>query len=57
MAKAGIVPANIDAYMGWAAKTMQGTYQWDELFRDVSEDGLKLRAYLGVEPRKLEVVK
>jgi len=57
MAKAGIIPANIDAYMGWATKTMQGTYQWDELFRDVSEDGLKLRAYLGVEPRKLEVVK
>ena len=48
---------NIDAYMGWAAKTMQGTYQWDEAFRDVVEDGAKLRTYLGVKPQRLEVVK
>ena len=35
---------------------MRGTYQWDEAFRDVSEDEAKLREYLGVE-RKLRAVK
>ena len=36
----------------------RGTYQWDEAFRDVVEDGAKLRAYLGVDKaHRLEVVK
>ncbi len=56
MAKAGIIGTNIDAYMGWGAKGMRSTYQWDEAFRDVSEDEAKLREYLGVE-RKLRAVK
>ncbi len=57
MAKSGIISANLKAYMGWSATTMADTYQWDELFRDVAEDGAKLRAYLGVTPHKMEVVK
>ena len=56
MAKAGIIGTNIDAYMGWGARGMRGTYQWDEAFRDVAEDGAKLREYLRVE-RKLRAVK
>ncbi len=42
--------------MGWGARGMRGTYQWDEAFRDVAEDGAKLREYLRVE-RKLRAVK
>ena len=28
---------------------MAGLYQWDEAFKDVGEDGLRLRDYIGVD--------
>ncbi len=55
---AGLASATAEPWRGKKeADVMRGTYQWDDAFRDVSEDGAKLRAYLGVGTQRLEVVK